>query len=67
MLKNMLWSKSIKLSSIIAVLCTEAVLVGCGTKGPLYIPEQRYPQKAEQPASAPSNIQTQANKNKESP
>ena len=22
-----------------------AVLTGCGTKGPLYIPEQRYPQK----------------------
>lgn len=24
-----------------------AMLVGCGTKGPLYIPEQRYPQGAE--------------------
>jgi predicted small lipoprotein YifL len=22
-------------------------LTACGTKGPLYIPEQRYPQKAE--------------------
>ena len=22
------------------------VLTGCGTKGPLYIPEQRYPQQA---------------------
>lgn len=22
-------------------------LAGCGTKGPLYIPEQRYPQNAE--------------------
>ena len=47
MLKNMLWFKTIKLSLIIAVLCTQAVLVGCGTKGPLYIPEQRYPQKTE--------------------
>ena len=26
-----------------------AVLAGCGKKGPLYIPEQRYPQQAEQP------------------
>ena len=24
-------------------------LVGCGTKGPLYIPEQRYPQKESAP------------------
>ncbi|MES2503235.1 MAG: lipoprotein [Pseudomonadota bacterium] len=30
-----------------AVICT---LVGCGTKGPLYIPEQRYPQEAAKPA-----------------
>ena len=22
------------------------MLIGCGTKGPLYIPEQRYPQQA---------------------
>jgi predicted small lipoprotein YifL len=26
------------------------ILAGCGTKGPLYIPEQRYPQEASQPA-----------------
>jgi predicted small lipoprotein YifL len=25
-------------------LFTYAFLCGCGTKGPLYIPEQRYPQ-----------------------
>jgi predicted small lipoprotein YifL len=31
----------------IAMLCLAyAVVSGCGTKGPLYIPEQRYPQKA---------------------
>ncbi len=24
-----------------------SILTGCGTKGPLYIPEQRYPQGAE--------------------
>ncbi len=26
---------------------TLSILAGCGTKGPLYIPEQRYPQGAE--------------------
>ena len=30
------------------------MLAGCGTKGPLYIPEQRYPQAAtSQPSSKP--------------
>jgi len=35
--------------------CT--VLTGCGTKGPLYIPEQRYPQKTQEeaPAKSPQN------------
>jgi predicted small lipoprotein YifL len=32
--------------SIVMLCLTYAVLSGCGTKGPLYIPEQRYPQKA---------------------
>jgi predicted small lipoprotein YifL len=32
--------------AIIATLCIGySGLTGCGTKGPLYIPEQRYPQK----------------------
>ena len=26
-------------------------LMACGTKGPLYIPEQRYPQGVEQPTT----------------
>jgi predicted small lipoprotein YifL len=33
-----------------------SILSGCGTKGPLYIPEQRYPQKTdtqETPKAAP--------------
>jgi predicted small lipoprotein YifL len=30
-------------------------LMGCGTKGPLYIPEQRYPQGAEN-NNAPKSI-----------
>ena len=29
---------------ILLALIAYLALVGCGTKGPLYIPEQRYPQ-----------------------
>lgn len=32
--------------SLVYVLMACGTLVGCGTKGPLYIPEQRYPQAA---------------------
>ncbi len=33
-------------TTLYIVLCciVYTVLTGCGTKGPLYIPEQRYPQ-----------------------
>ena len=41
MLKNM----RIFATSAVSALISCIVLVGCGTKGPLYIPEQRYPQK----------------------
>ncbi len=41
-----------------------AVLAGCGKKGPLYIPEQRYPQQVEQPAPATPPV---AQPSKESP
>jgi predicted small lipoprotein YifL len=34
----------------ILVLACHTVLVGCGTTGPLYIPEQRYPQKTQDEA-----------------
>ena len=41
----------LKQNIFIAVLCFAlSFLAGCGTKGPLYIPEQRYPQAATQPA-----------------
>ena len=30
---------------VVYVLFGCSALAGCGTKGPLYIPEQRYPQK----------------------
>ena len=32
---------------LIAAVCS--ALLGCGTKGPLYIPEQRYPVEAAKP------------------
>ena len=31
-----------------------SMLIGCGTKGPLYIPEQRYPQQAFEQTHKPS-------------
>jgi predicted small lipoprotein YifL len=40
-----------KQNILIAMLCLALpILTACGTKGPLYIPEQRYPQEATQPA-----------------
>ena len=33
-------------AGLVYVLMVCGMLVGCGTKGPLYIPEQRYPQAA---------------------
>lgn len=36
--------------SIVMLCLAYSALAGCGTKGPLYIPEQRYPQAATQPA-----------------
>ena len=50
--------------SIVMICLAFSALAGCGTKGPLYIPEQRYPQEATQaapqavpetPASQPAN------------
>lgn len=42
-----------KLASV-SMLCI--LLSACGTKGPLYIPEQQYPQDA--PEAAPQPTQT---------
>ena len=47
------------LSMILGLLLLASSLAGCGTKGPLYIPEQRYPQGAEN-NNAPKNIVPQA-------
>jgi predicted small lipoprotein YifL len=36
---------------MIFALCSFILLIGCGTKGSLYIPEQRYPQKTTEEAT----------------
>ena len=36
--------------SVVMLCLAYSALAGCGTKGPLYIPEQRYPQEVTQPA-----------------
>ncbi len=36
-------------------------LTACGTKGPLYIPEQRYPQKTQAPAEPDSQVNPNKN------
>ena len=41
---------SLCLSWFLGLFLLAASLAGCGTKGPLYVPEQRYPQAATQPA-----------------
>ncbi|PPC87607.1 MAG: hypothetical protein CTY37_03190 [Methylotenera sp.] len=42
---------------LLCVLCS--TLMACGTKGPLYIPEQRYPQETNVPANDASKIETE--------
>ncbi len=36
------------------------LLTACGTKGPLYIPEQRYPQKTQAPAPSHPQVEKPA-------
>lgn len=45
---------NVKLTLYITVFAVASMLMSCGTKGPLYIPEQRYPQKVEQSTSQDS-------------
>ena len=58
----------VKLNMNVACYCLLfagfSTLMGCGTKGPLYIPEQRYPQGVEQPATPDKS---DPNKEKEAP
>jgi predicted small lipoprotein YifL len=52
--------KFISKSTVTAMMCciVYAALTGCGTKGPLYIPEQRYPQKDSGQEAPKTNSQT---------
>ena len=47
--------RSLCLSCFFGLFLIAISLAGCGTKGPLYIPEQRYPQAAEK-AHAPQAV-----------
>jgi predicted small lipoprotein YifL len=38
---------------LIVSLCTAAALVGCGKKGPLYLPQEARPATGASPAPAP--------------
>ena len=44
---------------VLTIFLANLALMGCGTKGPLYIPEQRYPQGAEY-NSAPNDLKQHA-------
>lgn len=46
---------------ILLACLVNLTLVSCGTKGPLYIPEQRYPQGV--PKDAEKAVETDATKN----
>lgn len=54
-----LTSRLLSYSAVTVVLCMQFTLVGCGKKGPLYIPEQRYPQKSQQQAPEKATQPTQ--------
>jgi predicted small lipoprotein YifL len=44
---------------VLVIFISYLALMGCGTKGPLYIPEQRYPQSADN-NSVPKNLKQHA-------
>lgn len=46
---NIRFNMRFTLYLLLCAICS--TLTACGTKGPLYIPEQRYPQGVEQPAT----------------
>ena len=51
----MMLKKLLKNMLNLVIFAAYLALAGCGTKGPLYIPEQRYPQGAEN-NNVPKNI-----------
>lgn len=72
-LKTMLktaFNPALKTVPILLLCVVNLTLVSCGTKGPLYIPEQRYPQGVPKKQIVPNNadkaVETDATK-KEAP
>ena len=55
----MLKKNSAKVIGLVYISMICGLLAGCGTKGPLYIPEQRYPQAG---TSKPNNAPKVENK-----
>ena len=56
-------TKWVKYSLMMVVLVGYAFLASCGTKGPLYIPEKRYPQPGQKdaPKKVPQNNSNSSN------
>jgi predicted small lipoprotein YifL len=49
------------IAKVAIALTSLMLLISCGTKGPLYIPEQRYPQKESSQTSMPPDEGIKAN------
>ena len=49
--------------SLVYILMACGLLVGCGTKGPLYIPEQRYPQANTTKPDSPPKVDSKTDPN----
>lgn len=47
------------------MLASYSLLMGCGTQGPLYIPEQRYPQETQDQTSKTPDATPTEQTNKE--
>lgn len=46
-----MFTRKMRLFTLVLIAAISNIFAGCGTKGPLYIPEQRYPQPINQPAA----------------
>ena len=48
---------------LVYILMACGTLAGCGTKGPLYIPEQRYPQASTTKSDNPPKVDSKTDSN----
>lgn len=46
----------LRISFILAVICTLGLVTACGQKGPLYLPEQPRPAKQKPSTSSPQSF-----------